>query len=101
MKTERHTLMVTSTAPPTVEVDREAEAVYVRFRRASVAKTVTRPCESMNIAIDLDAKGEVIGIEAVGLTEFSIHSILEKARVQAPKTDFSRAQYIPADLVAA
>jgi uncharacterized protein YuzE len=71
MKTEHHILIVTGNAPPTIEVDREAAAVYVRFKKAPVARTVTRPCPSMNIAIDLDAKGAVIGIEAVGLTEFS------------------------------
>jgi uncharacterized protein YuzE len=101
MKTERHDFLVTSSAPPTIEVDREATAVYVRFKEGPVAKTVTQPCETMNIAIDLDAKGEVVGIEAVGVTEFSIRSILESASVRAPNTDFSRAQYVPADLVPA
>jgi uncharacterized protein YuzE len=102
MKTESHALMVKSAGPPTVEVDPQAQAVYVRFKKATIAKTVTRPCETMNIAIDLDASGSVIGIEIIGMTEFTIGSILKKADVTAPNVDLSRTRFMmPDDLVAA
>jgi len=94
--------MVKSAGPPTVEVDTQAQAVYVRFKKAPVARTLTRPCDTMNIAVDLDSKGEVIGVEAIGMTEFSIQAILKKASVSAPNADFSRARYVmPTDRVAA
>jgi|SRR5579862_8131054 len=101
MKTELHHFVVKSSAPPTVEVDAEAESVYVRFKKGHVARTVTQPCENMHIAIDLNAHNEVLGIEAVGLTTFSIHLILQKASVKAPSLDFSRAKYVRTDLAAA
>jgi uncharacterized protein YuzE len=101
MSDEHHTFFVKTAAPPSIEVDTQAASVYVRFKKASVAKTVPQPCESMHLAVDLDSHGEVIGIEAVGLTGFSIHSIMEKASVQAPKIDFSRARYVPAEFVEA
>jgi uncharacterized protein YuzE len=104
MSAERHSFLVRSTTPPIVEVDSQAPAVYVRFKRASVAKTVPLPCEAMHVAVDLDHKGEVIGIEVVGMTEFSVHTIqliLKRVSVEVPNMDFSRARYVPAGLVAA
>jgi uncharacterized protein YuzE len=99
MSTERHSFIVKSGAPPTVEFDTQSASVYVRFKKANVARTVAQPCESMHVAIDLDSKGEVIGIEAVGITEFSIRFILQKAAVEAPDVDFSKARFVPTELV--
>ena len=47
------------------------------------------------IAVDLDAKGEVIGVELVGVKEFSISRLMSLAPVEAPNFDFSRARYVP------
>jgi len=104
MSSERHSFFVRSTRPPTVEFDSQTPAVYVRFKKASVAKTVPLPCEAMHLAIDLDSRGEVIGLEVVGMDEFSMRSIqliLKKASVGTPNMDFSRARFVPAKLVAA
>jgi uncharacterized protein YuzE len=87
--------------PPTVEVDSQAKAVYVRFKSGRVAKTVPTLSERMHIAVDLDDKNEVIGIEAVGVTQFSLHSLLQWAKVKVPEMDFSRAQYAPVEQVPA
>jgi uncharacterized protein YuzE len=101
LKTEQHSFVIHGSGPPTIEVDSQAAAVYVRFKKTNVARTVPKVCTHMHIAIDLDAKGEVVGIEAVGITQFSINLILEKASVKAPQVDFSRARYVPAELVEA
>lgn len=101
MSTERHSFIVKGRPPTTVEVDSRAAAVYIRFKRANVARTVPQHCSHMHIAVDLDAKGEVIGIEAVGITQFSLSLILEKASVRAPQVDFSRTRYVPAEMVEA
>jgi uncharacterized protein YuzE len=101
MKTEQHKFLVKSNKPPTVEVDHQSESVYVRFKKAAVAKTIPIECKTMHLAVDLDAKGEVIGIEAVGVREFSLQAILEKAAGSVPPMDFSRTYYVPTDLVAA
>ena len=99
MKTERQTFMVKGAPATTIEVDTQVNAVYVRFKRAAVARTVARPSSMMHLAVDLDSRGEVIGIEAVGIKEFSLSFILHKASVKAPNVDVSRARYVPAQLV--
>ena len=96
MSAEHHYFFVRGHTPPTVEVDSEASAVYVRFKRAKVAKTVPRTADIMHIAVDLDSNNEVVGIEAVGITSFSLKNIFQWARVKTPDMDFSRAQYKPA-----
>jgi uncharacterized protein YuzE len=98
MKTEQHRFIVKSSTPPTVEVDSQARAVYVRFNRAAVAKTVSQKAEHSHIAIDLDSKGAVVGIEAVGISTFTLRAILKMASVKAPNMDFSRtpAECVPA-----
>ena len=85
--------------PPSVEVDTEAAAVYVRFKRAKVARTIARPAANMHLAVDIDKNGEVIGVEAVGIREVQIGRILKMAAVSAPNVDFAEARYIPAGLV--
>jgi hypothetical protein len=102
MKTERHGFMVKSGSPPSIEVDNSIRGVYVRFKRAKVAKTIPQPADHCRINIDLDSKGEVTGIEAVGVSEFSLHALLKMASVKAPEDmDFSRARYSSADCVPA
>jgi uncharacterized protein YuzE len=101
MKTERHGFIVRTKSPLTIEVDSSVQAVYVRFKRTPVAKTIPQAAEHCQIAIDLDADGDVIGIEAVGVTHFSLHALLKMASVEAPNTDFSRAEYAPVDCVPA
>ncbi len=73
--------------------------MYVRFKHAKVAKTVSRPSTAMMLAIDLDLKNEVIGIEAVGVKEFGIGGIqrlIQKAEVKIPQYDFNKARYVAA-----
>ena len=101
MKTEQHRFIIKGTSPPSIEVDSQARAVYVRFKRAPVAKTVPQESEQMAVTVDLDSRGEVIGIEAVGLRQFTLHALLKMASVKAPNMDFSRAQYTPTEPVTA
>ncbi|MBI4660186.1 MAG: hypothetical protein HY735_15205 [Verrucomicrobia bacterium] len=99
MKTKRaKILVVKGSAPPAVEVDSEAATVYVRFRRAKVARTIPRPAPRMHLAVDVDARGAVIGVEAVGIKEIQIGRLLKMAAVQAPNIDFSQVRYLPAGL---
>ena len=101
MKTEQHRFIVKSTTPPVIEVDSQARAVYVRFKRAMVAKTIPQESEHMAVAVDLDSRGEVIGIEAVGLQQFTLRAIMKMASVKVPNMDFSRAQYTSTEPVPA
>ncbi len=103
MKTEQHThtLIVKASRPPTIEVDSEACAIYIRFRHARVARTIPRETPGMHLAVDVDDKGAVIGIEAIGFKEMSLEAFLERADVQAPNINLSQARIIPASLLAA
>lgn len=93
MKAESHHFIVHNVAAPIVEIDTEFDAVYVRFKRAKVVRTVAQPSKTMHVALDLDAKGEVIGIEAVGADEFSIQTMLKLAKVEVPRLDLSKVHY--------
>ena len=101
MKTERHSFQVQSATPPTLEIDTQASSVYVRFKRAVVAKTISNESKFAHFAVDLNSRNEVIGIEAVGVREFSLTAILRRAKVTAPRLDVSKARYISAELATA
>ena len=95
MKKEAQKFIVKTSRPPVVEFDAEAMAVYVRFRSGKVARTVERESHSMHLAIDLDARGEVLGIEGIGMTELVIEHLLQAARVETPHIDYSAARFMP------
>jgi len=87
--------VVKSAQAPTVEIDKCVSAVYVRFQKnAKVAKTVEVDSPKAIVTVDLDAHNEVIGIELIGVKEFSIVRLLQKAQVQAPHVDLQKTRYI-------
>ena len=98
---ETREFVVRSKNPPSVEFDFEAGAYYIRFRDTVVARTIEQPCESMILNIDLDADEEVIGIEAIGATEFRMRAVIESAGVTVPDLDYGSARLIPAQAVPA
>jgi hypothetical protein len=91
--------------PPVIECDSTVRAWYVRFRQTKVAKTVSEDKPGYIAAIDLDADNEVVGIELIGVKEFSISWLRRAAPVDVSKIDFERATFVPAtaarDVVAA
>jgi len=94
MKTERHGFSVTAKTPPSIEFDPYVGAVYVRFKKTRVVKTIPQPAEHCHIAIDLDSEGEVVGIEGIGFTSFTIQKLLKMSKVTIPEgMDFSKARY--------
>ena len=95
MRPETQKFIIKSARPPVVEFDSEAMAVYVRYKSGKVARTVEREARSMHLAIDLDAKGDVIGIEGIGMTELVIEQLLQAARVETPRIDYSGARFVP------
>ncbi len=78
-----------------VEIDFASGAAYVRFSPPGqkVAKTLVRR-EWPLVAIDLDKEGEVIGIEAIGVNNLTIHKLLEKANVQMNPRLVQKAEYV-------
>lgn len=78
--------------PQTVDVDREVEAAYVRYGKGVVAETLDI-WEEGTVAADVDAAGNVIGIEVLGFDEETLsharafaqeHDLAFPSRIVAP-----------------
>lgn len=74
-------ILVRCSAPPTVEIDTEASAAYVRFKQAKVVRTEPVRADGVTITIDFDEHGHVIGVELVGVKEFGICQLLMRAPI--------------------
>ena len=99
MKT-RHTdiLVVRSKTPPTVEIDTEASAAYVRFKQAKVTRTVRHGAKWPIVTLDLDARGEVVGIEFVGVKKFNLGYLLKRVPLKASLRTIARTTYVSAEV---
>ncbi len=91
------TLTIESKTPPVVEIDTEAGAAYVRFSHEKVARTIPIDTDGIFLAMDLDEKGSVIGIEVVGAKEFSVTELLKYAPLNPLSTEMiSHTRYVSA-----
>ncbi len=72
MKNELQHFVVQSKDAPIIEVDSEVNAVYIYFNRHKLARTVEIPSKTMTLTVDLDAHGDVVGIEAIGAIEIEV-----------------------------
>ena len=90
--------VIGTTRTPVVEVDTEATAAYVRFSRAKVARTVPFGGRHSLAMVDLDQKGQVIGIEFIGQKDFSIRELLRDTPVEVSDETLNRTRYVTADL---
>jgi uncharacterized protein YuzE len=98
---KHRTLITVSTKrPPIVELDSSAHAAYVRFTKKRVAETKIVSEDRHIVTIDLDSSGDVIGVEIVGVAEFSASSLLKLAGIAVPKALLAETSYIPAQLQA-
>ena len=82
MKTEQHVITLKSKAAAVVELDSAAMAAYVRFSRRKVARTQVLDSRKSTVTVDFDAGGEVIGIELVGVKEFTLSRLLEASGIE-------------------
>jgi uncharacterized protein YuzE len=96
----RTLINIASKSPPVVELDSEAQAAYVRFSHHRVKQTRIVEEDKCVVTIDLDARGAVVGVELVGVEEFTVGRLLKLAGIRAPKLMLDRASYIPAKLLA-
>ena len=99
--THKNIIKVNTKSPPVVELDSDAHAAYVRFSHKRVKETKVVTEDKYTITIDMDADGEVIGVELVGVEEFQVGCLLKMAGITAPKPMLARASYVPAKLQAA
>jgi len=86
----KNRIIIKNAPAPTLEIDPEAEAVYIRFSRAKVARTIAEdtPRRGAVVTTDLDAKNNLVGVEIVGVKD----ALPEDYQ----KIDFERARFVPA-----
>jgi uncharacterized protein YuzE len=97
MKTKHPTITITCKTPPVVELDSAAGAAYVRFSRHKVARTQVLDSTKATVTVDFDAAGDAIGIELIGVEEFTLARLLESCgiKLQPDNPDaIGRARYI-------
>jgi len=92
MKTSAHHFHIKAKGNPVIEYDPTAGAVYIRFSKNKVAKTVESR-KNQDVFIDLDAKGSVIGIEALCMKELRLQRIEKLVKQNAGvDMDFSNSR---------
>ncbi len=87
--------VVQSMEAPVVEIDSTARAAYIRFRKAKVARTVSPETSGAIVAIDLDRNENVIGVELIGVREFSLMVLLRKLPFLQANVPVEKARYLP------
>ncbi len=96
--THRNIINVAAKNPPVVEVDSTVRAAYVRFSNKRVSETKIVTEDKYTVTIDMDADGEVVGVELVGVEEFHIGCLLKMAGITVPKPMLAGTRYVPAKL---
>ena len=97
MKTERQVITLKSNNPPVVELDSAAMAAYVRFSRHKVSRTEVLESRKSTVTVEIDARGDVIGIELVGVKEFTLSRLLQAYGIElSPHRPDTEARYIRA-----
>src|SRR5437773_7400917 len=91
----QYRISVKSSTPPSIEFDQSVLGWYIRFSKAKVAKTISSNTPRVTFAIDLDSQGEVIGVELLGIKEFTISMLRNVAKIDTSKIDFTRARFFP------
>ena len=83
---------------PVVEIDTDAPAAYIRISHYPVSRTIVLRDDEILSTMDLDASGNLIGIEVVWPTEFGIEKLLAESRAKVVFARFAleRTRYVPA-----
>ncbi len=92
-------IQVVGKKAPIITIDPFTQAFYIRFSSNKVAKTIDDTDANAIVNIDVDAKGDVVGVELIGVAGVSIAKmgeILSKRISNLP--DLSKAK-IEADAV--
>ena len=85
---------VNSPEAPVVEIDSRNRAAYIRFKRTKIVRTFSPGTSGVVIAVDLDRNNEVVGVELIGVREFSLTVLLRKLPFIKVKAPIERTRYI-------
>jgi uncharacterized protein YuzE len=92
-----NTIVVYTDEPPTVEIDSTVPVAYIRFNHREVASTREVESDDVIITVDLDSSDRVIGVELVGVEQFNIAELAERAHIIGIPDEFlRRTHYVPA-----
>ena len=91
----KHVVQVSGSRPSVIEFDPSVQAWYIRCSRNKVVKTLHEEKPGAMVNIDLDAQNRVVGIELLGVREFSI-AALKRLAPLASKMNLNRARFVPA-----
>ena len=93
-------MRIRSNRAPVVKLTGEGSSVYIYFQPgAKVAKTVNKSTWPV-LNVDLASDGSVVGVEAVGLPEFTLNYVMEKAGLKIPPSMARQARYMHAEMTA-
>ncbi len=87
---------VQSSTPPVVEFDQSVAAWYVRFSHGKVARTLHQEKHRAIVNIGVDSQNRIVGIELLGIREFTIRAFFRLPGLPPRKVDFTRARFVPA-----
>jgi hypothetical protein len=94
----KNRIVMRSNTPPTLEIDPTSRALYIRFSKAKVHKTIPdeNPKPGVLITSDVDARNNLIGVEILGVKEFSLKVIRRVLPVPLQDIDLESARFVPA-----
>lgn len=88
-------LVVKTTNPPVIELDGQAHAAYVKFSDERGVETKVVAADDCVITMDLNEAGEVIGVELLGVKEFSLEAIADKMPIRVGRERMRAARLVP------
>ena len=89
-------LQFIASGTPRIEFDLSVRAWYVRFKTTKVTKTISEDKGGVIAAIDLDANNHVVGVELLGVREFSLQVLKKVSAVDTSEIDFAKARFVHA-----
>lgn len=104
MKTRQHVIRFRHGIAPVVEFDQAAKAWYIRVGKGTVARTIELDSQSVTATCDLDSSGNVLGIELIGVKEFSlrqVRAIIEENDLPTPSFNADNIRFKPTRAAAA
>jgi Protein of unknown function (DUF2283) len=98
LEMSKNRIVMRSTTAPMLEIDPASRAVYIRFSRAKVHKTIAdkNPGAGVIITTDIDARNNLIGVEILGVKEFSLKVIRRVLPEALQNIDLESARFMPA-----